>query len=156
ALYRRIKNGPDGQPAGDQSVSLLALFDSLVQYRNAVFGHGGPRFASFYEQEMGPLLFPAIDELLAEETCQLWGPRGTRLVYLTELRALDEGRYELGLRELVGLQAERLAPVQLPAADAQSLAPNRMAILWPGQGLPVALDPLLIYRESEISEEVLF
>src|SRR5262249_55865263 len=42
ALYQRIKNGPDGQPANDQSCSLMQLFDALVQYRNGVFGHGGP------------------------------------------------------------------------------------------------------------------
>ena len=59
ALFQRIKNGPDGAQAGDQSCSLLQLIDALVQYRNEVFGHGGPRFESFYAQEMGPLLFPA-------------------------------------------------------------------------------------------------
>src|SRR4029077_14993631 len=42
-LYRRIKNGPDGEPAGESVVSLLELFDSLVQYRNSVFGHGAGR-----------------------------------------------------------------------------------------------------------------
>src|SRR5262249_42458063 len=40
ALYRRIKNGPDGSPAGDLGCSVLQLFDAIVQYRNAVFGHG--------------------------------------------------------------------------------------------------------------------
>ncbi len=43
ALYRRIKNGVDGAAAGDQSCSLLQVLDALVQYRNGVFGHGGPR-----------------------------------------------------------------------------------------------------------------
>ena len=90
ALYRRIKNGPDGEPAGDQSCSLLDLLDGLVQYRNGVFGHGASRFDAFYEQEMGPLLLPAASELLAEGVWDLLGPRGSRLVYLTELRTVDE------------------------------------------------------------------
>ena len=65
------------------------------------------RFESFYEQEMGPLLFPAANEMLAEGMLDVLGPRGSRLVYLTELRMLDEGSVEVGLRELVGLQGER-------------------------------------------------
>src|SRR5262249_40728938 len=48
ALYRRIKNGHDGAPAGDQHVAVLQVLDALVPYRNGVFGHGGPRFESFY------------------------------------------------------------------------------------------------------------
>jgi serine/threonine protein kinase/formylglycine-generating enzyme required for sulfatase activity len=156
ALHRRIKNGPDGQPAGDQSCSLLQFLDSLVQYRNGVFGHGGPRFEAFYEQEMGPLLAPALNELLAEGTFDLLGPRGSRLVYLTELRTVDEDRVAVGLRELVGLQGERLAPLELSAAQATALLPNRVAVLWPGRPVPLRLDPLLLYRESETAEEVLF
>ena len=72
ALYRRIKNGPDGEPAGDQSCSLLELLDALVQYRNGVFGHGASRFDAFYEQEMGPLLLPAANEMLAEGVWTCW------------------------------------------------------------------------------------
>ena len=82
ALYRRIKNGPDGEPAGDQSCSVLQVLDALVQYRNGVFGHGAGRFEAFYDREMGPLLFPAANELLAEGLLDLLGPRGSRLVYL--------------------------------------------------------------------------
>ncbi len=107
ALYRRIKNGPDAAPAGDQSCSLFQLLDALVQYRNAVFGHGAARLASFYEREMGPLLFPAANDVLAEGTLDALGPRGSRLVYVTELRALDDSRFEVGIRELVGREGER-------------------------------------------------
>ena len=110
ALYRRIKNGPDGEPAGDQSCSPLQVIDALVQYRNAVFGHGAGRFESFYEQEMGPLLFPAANEMLAEGMLDLLGPRGSRLVHLAELRMLDEDRVEVGLRELVGERTARGRP----------------------------------------------
>src|SRR5262249_38984468 len=66
ALYHRIKNGLDGELAHDQSCTPMQVIDSLVPYRNAVFGHGAGRFESFYAQEMGPLLFPAANELLAE------------------------------------------------------------------------------------------
>ena len=156
ALYRRIKNGVDGAAAGDQSCSPLQAFDGLVQYRNGVFGHGGPRFPSFYEKEMGPLLFPAVNDLLAEGTLDVLGPRGGRLVQLTELRTLEDGRVEVGLRELTGLQGERLAPLALAAEQASALAPGRTAVLWPGRPVPLRLDPLLTYREGELSEEVLF
>jgi hypothetical protein len=72
-LYRRIKKGPDGKPAGDQSCSLLEVIEALVQYRNGVFGHGGPRFDPFYEKDMGPLLFPAANEFFAEDVMHLFG-----------------------------------------------------------------------------------
>jgi WD40 repeat protein/serine/threonine protein kinase len=156
ALFRRIKNGPDGKPGGDQSCSLLEVFDALVQYRNSVFGHGAARFEAFYDQEMGPLLFPAANELLAEGTLDLLGPRGTRLVLLTELRTQDDGRIEVGLRDLVGLHGERAAPLVLDADQTASLLPNRVAALWPGWAVPLVLDPLLTYREGELAEEVLF
>jgi serine/threonine protein kinase/formylglycine-generating enzyme required for sulfatase activity len=156
ALYRRIKNGADGAPAAEQSCSLAQLFESLVQYRNGVFGHGAGRFDSFYEQEMGPLLFPAANEVLAEGTFDLLGPRGSRLVYLSEVRTVDEGRVEVGLRELVGLQGERLAPLVLAPDQAGGVLPNRVAVLWPGRPVPLALDPLLAYREGELADELLF
>src|SRR5262249_46641812 len=104
ALYQRVKHGPDGQLAGDQSCSLLQLFEALVQARNGVFGHGAGRFESFYEREMGPLLSPAVNEVLGEGVFDPLGPPGSRLAYLTELRTLDDGRVEVGVRELMGVQ----------------------------------------------------
>src|SRR5208282_882039 len=53
ALYRRVKNGPDGPPSGDRNCSLVDLLDALVQCRNAIFGHGGPRSEEYYAKEMG-------------------------------------------------------------------------------------------------------
>ena len=53
ALFQRIKNGPDGTPVGDQRCSVMQVLNALVQYRNHVFGHGGPRFDSFFDKEMG-------------------------------------------------------------------------------------------------------
>ena len=156
ALHRRIKNGVDGQPAGDQACSVLDVLEALVQYRNSVFGHGGPRFDSFFEQEMGPLLLPAVNDLLEEGTYEFLGRRGSRLVYITDLRTIEEDRIEVGLRELVGLAAERMAPLVLTKAQADGLLPNRVAVLWPGRPVPLRLDPLLLYRESETAEEVLF
>jgi eukaryotic-like serine/threonine-protein kinase len=156
ALYRRIKNGPDGVPGGDQRCSLLELLDALVQYRNGVFGHGAGRFESFYEQEMGPLLFPAADEILADGVFDLLGPRGSRLVYLTELRMIDETHVELSLSDVVVPQSERLAPLSLTAEKAAGLAPNCLALQWPGRRVPLRLDPLLVFRTSDLGEEVLF
>jgi len=154
-LYRRIQNGPDGKPGQGQSCSLLQVFEAVVQYRNLVIGHGAGRFESFYERDMGPLLFPAVNELLSEGTFSLLGPPGARLVYLTDLRATSEDRFEVGLRELTGLQGERMTPLTLDRSQAAGLAPNRVAVIWPGRRLPLRLDPLLIFRESEIADEVL-
>jgi tetratricopeptide (TPR) repeat protein/serine/threonine protein kinase len=156
ALYGRTKNGVEGAPGGDTSCSLLELITALVQYRNDVFGHGGPRFESFYEQDMGPLLFPALTEVLAEGVLDLLGPRGSRLLHLAEMRLLDDGRMEVGVRELVGLRVERAEPLLLTAETAARLTPGRLAVLWPGQTVPLRLDPLLFYRETPASEEVLF
>jgi serine/threonine protein kinase/tetratricopeptide (TPR) repeat protein len=156
ALYRRIKNGLDGAPAGDQSCSPMQVIDALVPYRNAVFGHGAGRFESFYEREMGPLLFPAANELLAEGMLDVLGPHGSRLVHIAELRMLDEDRVEVGLRELVGERSARTAPVILGRAQAEALVPDRVAVLWPGRPVPLRLDPLLLYREREMGDEVLF
>ena len=156
ALYRRLKNGADGAPAGDSTCSVLEVLDSLVQYRNAVFGHGAARFDSFYEQVMGPLLFPAVNELLAEGTLDPLGPRGSKLVYLTEVRTLGDGRVEVGLRELVGLPGERTAPLHLRPDQAEGLVPGRVGLLWPGRRVPLLLHPLLVYRENEVAVEVLF
>jgi serine/threonine protein kinase/tetratricopeptide (TPR) repeat protein len=156
ALYRRIKNGLDGEPAGDQSCTPMQVLDSLVPYRNAVFGHGAGRFESFYEQEMGPLLFPAANELLSDGILDLLGPRGSRLVHLAELRIIDEDRLEVGLRELVGERSARAAPLILSRSQAAGLAQGPVAVLWPGRPLPLRLDPLLLFREGELGDEVLF
>jgi len=156
ALYCRIKGGPDGQPAGDQSCSVLQVFEALVQYRNSVFGHGASRIDAFYEQEMGPQLFPAVDELLEEGVFDPIGPGGSRLVCITQLRALDDRTVEASMRELTGLQGERLAPLVLGREEAAGLAPNTVGVLWPGWKLPLRLDPLLSYRESDVADELLF
>jgi serine/threonine protein kinase len=155
-LYQRIKNGPDGDWAGDQSCTVLQVFEAIVQYRNAVIGHGAGRPASFYEQDMGPLLFPAVNELLAADTFSPLGPRGTRLVYLAELRAISEATLEISLLDLVGREGERATPVPVDREEAKTLIPNCVAVLWPGQPQPLRLDPLLVYRETETGAEVLF
>ena len=156
ALFRRIKNGPDGQTANNKSCSALELFDALVQYRNTVFGHGSIRVDSFYEEELGPLLLPAVSDLLAEGVLDILGPKGSRLVYLAEIRSLGEDRVEVELRDLVGRESERAASVVLAAGDAESLAPGCVAVSWPGRASPLRLDPLLAFRESDLTEEVLF
>jgi eukaryotic-like serine/threonine-protein kinase len=155
ALFQRIKNGPDGAAAGDQRCSAMQVLDALVQYRNLVFGHGGPRFDSFFEKEMGPLLFPAINELLADDSVAWFGPAGSRFVYLTEIRTLDAESVEVGLRELTGHVSERMTPRRFTADQARALLPNRVAMQWPGWTTPLRLDPLLVYRETDQGEDLL-
>ncbi len=156
ALFQRIKNGPDGEPSNSKSCSALELFDALVQYRNTVFGHGSSRVESFYEQEMGPLLLPAVTELLAEGVLDLLGPPGSQLIFLTEIRVAGDHKAEVEMRRLVGRESERAEPIQLSVDEASALAPNCVAVLWPGRSLPQRLDPLLAFRETELTEEVLF
>src|SRR5262249_22008034 len=106
--------------------------------------------------ELGPLLFPAVNDVLSEGVLDLLGPHGSRLVTITEIRLVAPGRYEVGLKEVVGLQGERMAPQNLTAEQAESLVPNRIAILWPGRAVPLMVNPLLDYRETELADEVLF
>src|SRR5262249_46123180 len=141
---------------GDKSCSLLQLLDALVQYRNGVFGHGAGRFEAFYGQEMGPLLFPAANEVLAEGFLDPLGPPGSRLVYLTEVRTVDEDRVEIGLRELTGLEGERAPALALSKTQSAALLPGRVAVHWPDYPVPLRLDPLLLYRDSEMGDELLF
>ena len=160
ALYRRIKHGPDGKLSADTTCTLLDLFDKIVRYRNDVVGHGGPRFDDFFEAEMGPLMFPAVNEVLAEGTFDALGTPGTRLVYLTEMRMVAQGKFEVSLRELIGLQGERSAPMVFDEDMAKALAPRHgsfpgLALIWPGHAAPLRLGPMMRFRESEIADEVL-
>ncbi|MGB1124061.1 MAG: serine/threonine protein kinase [Phycisphaeraceae bacterium] len=160
SLYRRIKHGPDGKLSADSKCNLLDLFDRLVRYRNDVVGHGGPRFDNFFEKEMGPLMFPAVNEVLSERNFEPMGPPGTRLVYMTEMRMIGEGKFEVSLRELIGLQGERSAPMTFDADLAEALAPRfgsfpGLALLWPGVPAPMRLGPMMRFRESEVADEVL-
>ncbi|MFN3169006.1 MAG: serine/threonine protein kinase [Phycisphaeraceae bacterium] len=159
-LFRRIKHGPDGKLSAATTCTLLDLFDSIVRYRNDVVGHGGPRFDAFFENEMGPLMFPAVNEVLAERTFEPLGPPGTRLVYLTEMRMIEEGKFEVAMRELVGLQGERSAPMVFDGDLAEALSPRfgsfpGLALIWPGQPAPLRLGPMMRFRESEVADEVL-
>ena len=134
----------------------MQVLDALVHYRNEVFGHGAGRSEAFYDTQMGPLLFPAADELLSEGMIEPLGPRGSRLLYLTQIRTLESEQVEVAVREVIGLQTERSSPLTLTRLEAQVLAPNLVVLLWPGRKLPLRLDPLLLFRESELAEEVLF
>lgn len=154
ALYQRIRNGPDGEPGREKSCSLLQLFDLIVQYRNTVFGHGANRVASFYEQKMGPLLFPAASEILSPDGLGLLGAAGSQLVYIDEVRRVGRSQLEIECTSLAGLQANRMEPIQ--TSSNVDTVPGCVAVLWPGRDEPVRLDPLLTYRDSELSQEVLF
>ena len=155
-LYQRIKHGVDGNRAGDRSCSILQVLEALVPYRNGVFGHGAVRFESFYAQDMGPLLFPALNEMLADAMLAPIGPPGSRLIYLHEVRAVSEETMEISFRDLVGYQGEWGAPMLVGREEAKDLIPHCVAVLWPDQRLPLRLDPLLRYRETDLDAEVLF
>ena len=76
---------------------------------------------------------PAVNELLAEDTVDWSGPPGSRFVYLTEIRTVDEAQVEVGLRELMGRDSERSAPLRLSAEQAGGVAsqPRRALVARP-------------------------
>jgi hypothetical protein len=156
ALFNEIKNGPDGKRAGGQSVSLLELFTALVQYRNIVFGHGASRDESFYEDVMGPLLFPAVNDALQAGWIDLLGPPDSQLVFIREVKRADSDSYEVHGHSLVGMHGERMQPIRVPIDSAADLVPNAVYLYWVNNRKLVPIEPLVAFREGGISEEVLF
>ncbi|MEM1212061.1 MAG: serine/threonine-protein kinase [Planctomycetota bacterium] len=157
ALYRAIKHGPDAPAAKAQACSLLDLFDALTQYRNAVFGHGGPRPETFYEQQMAPLLCSAAQEALAPNILPILGPEGTQLLHLRQVRETSDTRRELDARELAGQSSQRLPPIPLTPKQADALTADghplpAVAVHWPGHA-PLRLDPLVRFREYEVADD---
>lgn len=155
ALYRRIRNGPDGDPSDDQSVSLLELFDSLLQYRTVVFNHGTSSIDGFYEEELGPLLFPAVNDVLGPGVLDLCGPGDSRLVFVRDVRRVTRDSFEVDGNALIGLKSERLEPIRVEATHAEELIPERIFLFWEGTSIPLSLDPLMVYRNYGVNEEVL-
>ncbi|MEM6552367.1 MAG: serine/threonine-protein kinase [Planctomycetota bacterium] len=157
ALYRAIKHGPDAPAAKAQACSLLDLFDALTQYRNAVFGHGGPRPETFYEQQMAPLLCAAAHDVLAPNVLPILGPEGSQLLHLQQVRETSDTRRELDARELVGQSSQRLPPIPLTPQQADALTADghplpAVAVHWPGHA-PLRLDPLIRFREYEVADD---
>ena len=128
-----IKSNGPGRRAGSRSElfhhAAHRCFRSVSQWR---FRAWREWIESFYESEMGPLLFPAANEVLAEGMLNMLGPRGTRLTYINEVRTVNEQRMEIGLSELVGREAERMAPLIVGRDEGAALVPNCVAVLWPG------------------------
>lgn len=155
-LYQRIKNRVDGSPANDRTCTITQLFDALPHYRTDTIGHAASRSEAFYADDLGPLLYDAMSELVAPDMLHPIGPAGSRLVFVTDLRGVGQERYEMGLRELVGSESTRAAPLILDSDQAKQFDPQRVAVLWPGHATPMRLDPLVIFRERELGEEILF
>jgi branched-chain amino acid transport system substrate-binding protein len=156
ALYRHIKNGPEGTPSNEKSCTILQLFDLLVQYRNTVFGHGANRIAAFYESEMGPLLFPAATEVLSEGVLDLLGNKDARLIHISQVRKLNRTTVEVDAVDLTGMQANRLEPLSFPSAATRDLEPGTVCLQWDETQTPLRIDPLLAYRDSELTQELMF
>jgi serine/threonine protein kinase len=155
-LYQRIKHGPDGQVSGDQRCSIFQVFDALVQYRNAVFGHGANRQTNFYRQDMEPLLFEAANDVLLPGVLDFLGPPESKLLVIESIHAIDLDAVEISLRELHGIQSQRVEPISVDRNEAAHLAPGIVVLMRPNDPEPFVLDPFLVYRKRGQSEELLF
>jgi len=111
---------------------------------------------AFYEQEMGPQLFPAVDELLEEGVFDPIGPGASRLVCLTQLARSTIARWKSHAR------ADRPtgrapAPLLLPREEADALAPNsRRRHSGRGGSCRCGLIRCWSYRESDVGDELAF
>lgn len=144
-FYRRIKNGIDKDPAGDQSCTLLELLDKLPGYRNDVIGHGGQRPDTFYVEEMEAILVAAVQQAFGPEHCGILGPSGSKLVIIGEVKTIDDGFVDIQVFELTGPTAVRRSkPLRLAKTLAEKLRPGHVAVEWPGRPEPVSLSPILI------------
>lgn len=144
-FYRRIKNGIDKDPAGDQSCTLLELLDKLPSYRNDVIGHGGQRPETFYVEEMEAILVAAVQQAFGPEHCGILGPSGSKLVIIGEVKTIDDGFVDIQVFELTGPTAVRRSkPLRLAKTLAEKLRPGHVAVEWPGRPEPVSLSPILI------------
>ncbi len=156
SLYRRVKNGPDGRPAGDRNCSLVQLFEALASYRTGVLGHGGNRRDEFYD-EMARLLRSAASELLAEGVFDLLGPAGSQLIYFEEALHIRAGETaHANLLSLTGTLSQRVRFELLATSEPLEFSADQLAVLRSGDSAPLGLDPLLILRKDGLVDEVMF
>ena len=154
-LYRNIKNGPNSVSSGDQSCSLLEVYEKLVSYRNMVLGHGGHPTEAFY-QEKAPLFLPAVNDAVRHEVLSKLWPKDARLIYVNELRQVRDDRFEMEYKELTGERGLRMPEIAFTPSQARAVGVKRVALIWPGRVVPLRLNPLLKYHEIEQNDEVLF
>lgn len=154
---------------GDQrtvrrNVRIGELFEELVRYRNREIGHGaaGQRGSEFYDR-MGGALLAGIEEILQRLDPLLGG----RLVYISEVRSLASGEWQVERFALAGEGPRRLEALRMPSGEASRL-PLIERLYWelPGdlsnRAVPDSesrialrsLHPLLILDQEP--EEVLF
>ena len=155
ALYRCIKNGPDGKPCGAQTCSPMQVLESCVEYRNEVTSHGGPREERFYI-DRGGLLFDAVTELLDPGLLSPLGPPDSRLVLIRDVRVRSKNEMDIDLFLLEGTHGKPAKPLLVPRHAAADLEPGKIAVLWPGGSSPMRLDPLLTAETLESTVKVWF
>ncbi len=156
-----LRQGPEGRGAARATVRLTELFNRLVQYRNATFGHGAAaRLPADVHERMASALLAAMGELLG----RLDVLAGRRLLFVSEVRQAG-GVWLVQRYELVGDSGRRIASLELPReATAQVPDGERVYLLLPsppargvgdeGEGPLRPLHPLLLYDAE--AEECLF
>ncbi|HEV3164920.1 MAG TPA: serine/threonine-protein kinase, partial [Isosphaeraceae bacterium] len=122
-LDSELINHFDVTESARSTVRLSELFNRLVQFRNEEIGHGalGQRPADFYER-MGTAMLAGLAELLGA----LDVLAGRKLLYVHDLRRLPTGVWAAECYELLGESPRRVGSLELPAAEAARLLPQRV------------------------------
>ncbi len=162
ALDGALLEACQGTKSTRSTVKLADVFARLVEYRNKFIGHGplgmGPK--DFYER-LGQLLLAAAAEFLG----RFDGLAGRKLLYVSEIKGMPTGRWEVSCFELIGETSRRLMEplefsaeeTRLPRAHGVYLAVPRRdsSVRWKGDSVYLRLlRPLVLFRED--TDEVFF
>jgi serine/threonine protein kinase/ABC-type branched-subunit amino acid transport system substrate-binding protein len=105
---------------------------------------------------MGPLLFPAVTEVLSAGVLDLLGNKDARLIHVSQVRKVNRTTVEIDAVDLTGMQANRLEPMSFPSSATRDLDPDTVCLQWSASEVPLRIDPLLAYRDSELTQELMF
>lgn len=153
-LHSHLEEILGDSPIDANQFSIRRALDSFIAYCEEGKSEGDDDTITHLVPDS--IILPALHELLDADNIQLLGPEGTRLLWIEEVRTLDSNRKEIDGLELIGVQGERISPIEVSAEEAEKISPERVAISWPGRICPVTLDPLVHYRQGDMSAELLF
>lgn len=155
-LFQTLEVDLGDEPTAPHDFTLLRLLEIVMSFRHDEATKSPEGDETVISGTTDVQLLPALNEMFAPGVVDLLGPEGSRLVWIEEVQATGSGTVEIEGTELVGSHGERIDTITVPADELGRLAPERMAVCWPGRPAPLPLDPLLHFREGDLSVEVLF